>query len=210
MSHPPILALDGYTDVPAGHIAAVVTYLEMLAPPPTAPAAEIAGAGLARLGAAGEARYAAIFRRLGERWIWFSRLMITAPERAAIIGDEDVEAFAFTLNGADAGLLELDFRTEGEAELAFFGLYDGAVGKGAGRWLMARALERAWSRPGVERLFVHTCTLDHPRALGFYRKCGFVGYRTALEVMPDPRLSGVLPRDAAPHVPIIEAGAGPS
>ena len=204
MSYPPILDLDGYTDVPAGHIATVVTYLEMFSPPSGAAPGEAAGAGLARLAAQDEARYTAIFRTLGERWVWFSRLELTAQARAAIIGDRDVEAYALTLDGVDAGLLELDFRKAGEAELAFFGLYDSALGKGVGRWLMARALRRAWRRKSVKRLFVHTCTLDHPRALDFYRKSGFTPYKTALEVTPDPRLRGVLPRNAAPHVPIIE------
>ena len=204
MSYPPVLDLDGYTDVPTGHIATVVTYLEMHAPPRAAAPDGVEGAGLTRLTARDEARYTAIFRTLGERWVWFSRLELTVQQRAAIIGDRDVEAYALTLGGVDAGLLEIDFRKKGEAELAFFGLYESAVGKGVGRWLMARALERAWARKSVKRLFVHTCTLDHPRALDFYRKSGFKPCKTMLEVTPDPRLRGVLPRSAAPHVPIIE------
>ena len=203
MSAPPILDLDGYTDVPAGHIATVVTYLEMTALLGGGAPTAFAGAGLTRLTAQDEARYTAIFRTLGERWVWFSRLEMTPQQRAAIIGDSKVEAYAVTFHGADAGLLELDFRTRGEAELAFFGLYENAVGMGMGRWLMTQALQIVWRHSGVNRLFVHTCTLDHPRALEFYRKSGFLPYKTALEVTPDPRLRGVLPRTAAPHVPII-------
>ena len=45
--------------------------------------------------------------------------------------------------------------------------------------------------------------LDHPSALGFYRAQGFVPFARAVETFPDPRLTGHLPRDAAPHVPLL-------
>jgi hypothetical protein len=50
---------------------------------------------------------------------------------------------------------------------------------------------------------VHTCTLDHPAALGFYRRHGFVPTKRTIETFPDPRLLGVLPADAAPHIPCL-------
>ena len=201
---PTQLNLDGYTDVPAGHVASIVTYLEMPQPPRLEPAPELAGAALARLTGRDEPRYAAIYRRLGERWMWFSRLALSPAERAAILDDKRVEACAVTLDGREAGLLELDFRVEGEVELAFLGLVDDAVGTGAGRWLIQHALAAAWARPGIARLWVHTCTLDHPRALEFYRRAGFMPYKIAIEIAPDPRLCALFPRDAAPHVPIVE------
>ena len=68
---------------------------------------------------------------------------------------------------------------------------------------MARALPLAW-RKGVTRLWVHTCTLDHPSALGFYRAQGFTPFARAVETFADPRLAGVLPREAAPHLPLLD------
>ena len=68
---------------------------------------------------------------------------------------------------------------------------------------MAQALTRAW-RKDVRRVCVHTCTLDHPKALGFYRASGLVPYTRAIETFPDPRITGHLPRTAAPHIPLIE------
>jgi hypothetical protein len=67
---------------------------------------------------------------------------------------------------------------------------------------MAEALMRAWV-PGVERVWVHTCTLDHPHALGFYRAQGFVATARTVETFPDPRLTGLLPADCAPQVPLL-------
>src|SRR3546814_14946996 len=67
---------------------------------------------------------------------------------------------------------------------------------------MAHALALAW-RKGVARVWVHTCTLDHPAALGFYRASGFTPIRRTIETFADPRALGVLPRDAAPQIPYL-------
>jgi hypothetical protein len=67
----------------------------------------------------------------------------------------------------------------------------------------ATALQAGWSEAGVERMWVHTCTLDSPGALAFYIKAGFVPYRRQVEAFPDPRLTGLIQRDAAPQIPII-------
>ncbi len=70
------------------------------------------------------------------------------------------------------------------------------------RWLLAEALRLAW-REGIARVHVHTCTLDHPAALGAYRRAGFVPYKRAVERFHDPRLLGILPRSCAPQVPLF-------
>ena len=72
---------------------------------------------------------------------------------------------------------------------------------------MNEALERAWARP-IPRMWVHTCTFDHPNALGFYQRSGFRPYQVMVEVHPDPRLTGHLPREASPQVPLLEGRAG--
>ena len=114
-----------------------------------------------------------------------------------------VEVHALVHDGRDEGLLELDFRERGQCELAFFGVTAELIGSGAGRWQMNRALELAWSRP-VRRVWVHTCTFDHPAALAFYQRSGFRAFRRQIEIVDDPRLDGTAPRSAARHVPIIE------
>lgn len=186
-----------------GMVAAVVTYLEMTDPPPPPPAPAMAPLKLVRLEKPDLQRYRALFRAVGGPWLWFSRLVMADDALAAIIHDPLVEVHTVSSrSGADLGLLELDFRKHGECELSFFGLVPEMTGRGHGKWLMQRAIARAW-REGVNRFRVHTCTLDHPAALAFYRRQGFRPYARGVERFADPRIAGILPENAAPHVPLI-------
>lgn len=194
------------TPVDPGMVATIVTHLDMRERPRPAPIPP-APLRLAPWKTPDLTAYRALFRRVGAPWLWFSRLVMADSELAAIIHDPAVEVYAVTdPRGTEVGLLELDFRSLPDCELGFFGLVPELNGKGLGRWLMAQAKSLAW-RKGVERFWVHTCTLDSPAALGFYMKSGFVAYGREIETFADPRLAGVLPRDAAPHVPLLDQTA---
>ena len=67
---------------------------------------------------------------------------------------------------------------------------------------MNEAITRAFARP-IKRFHVHTCTLDSPQALGFYRRSGFNAMRQQVEIDNDPRLDGILPETAGPNVPVF-------
>jgi GNAT superfamily N-acetyltransferase len=196
---------NGYYDLPPGKIAAVVTYLEMTAPPERAPAPEPPGLSLRRVERPDLAWYRDLYRRIGTDWLWFSRLVMPDDEVRATIGDPLVEVYGLAVDGRDQGLLELDRRAPPDIELAYFGLAPDIVGQGVGRWLIARAIDLAFAhRP--RRFWVHTCSLDHPAALGFYQKAGFWPCRRAVEIADDPRLTGLAPRDSAAWLPLIETG----
>lgn len=193
---------DGYHDIPAGKLAAVVTYLEMTARPAPRPERGDAPWTLRHVAAPALDWYRDLYRRVGADWLWSSRLELADEALAAILAAPDVQVHALGFNGRDEGILELDFRVAGECEIAFFGLGPSIVGAGAGRWLMNRAIALAWARP-IRRLWLHTCSLDSPAALGFYVRSGFVPYDRKVEVFDDPRLTGVLPRGAAAQIPLI-------
>jgi GNAT superfamily N-acetyltransferase len=204
---------DGYADVPAGRIAAIVTTLEMRVPPPFRILPPLQdGLAIRRVERPDLDWYRRIFRHVGEPWLWQSRLRLSDEALKAIIHDERVAIWS--LSGiepggelvSDDGLLELDFRDAGSCELAFLGLSLALTGRGVGRNLMAHAIAEAWKRP-IQRFWVHTCTLDHPSALGFYIRSGFVPIKRQIEVAPDPRLDGTLPPTAAPDVPILPGTA---
>lgn len=198
-----MLLPDGYSDIPAGKIAAIVTHLEMT----TRPAARDDPPGTWSLRKADTPAldwYRDIFRRVGEDWLWFSRARMTDTDLAAIIHAAGIEVYALVVDGRDEGLLELDFRDPGQCELVYFGVTANLVGTGAARFLMNRALERAWLSNDVHRVWVHTCTFDHPSAVAFYQRSGFRPFRRQIEVADDPRLDGTLSRAAAKHMPIVD------
>lgn len=192
----------GLTVLEPGQVAAVVTTLEMRDRPRPAPLPD-APLRLVRWQSPTREAYRALFTRVGAPWLWFSRLVIDDAALDSIIGDPAVHIHAAVdRQGIEVGMLELDFRTPGECEIAYFALVPELAGKGHGRWLMAQAKQLGWAQ-GIERLWVHTCTLDHPSALNFYRAQGFTPIARAVETFPDPRLAGKLPRDSAPQIPLI-------
>jgi GNAT superfamily N-acetyltransferase len=193
---------DGYSEVPDGKLASVVTSLEMLQRPTLRPEPADCPWRLQALNRSDAAAYRHLFRRVGADWLWHSRLRMPLEQLEAILQDRATEVFALVAGAQEEGLLELDYRTQGECELAFFGVSAVLQGQGAGRWLMNRAMMRAWARP-IRRLWVHTCTLDHPNALAFYLRSGFRAYARSIEIADDPRATGLLPADAAPQVPVI-------
>jgi GNAT superfamily N-acetyltransferase len=184
-----------------GELAAVVTYLEMQSPPDEdVPASTLS---LRRVEVPQPEHYRQLFRLIGGPWLWFSRLILDDAHLAEIIQHPKVELYSvIDESGREAGMLELDFREPHECELAFIGLVPELSGRGHGRWLLAEAVRRAW-RGGVERVHVHTCSLDHPAALAAYRRAGFTPYKRAIERFPDPRLVGILPRNCAPQIPLL-------
>lgn len=192
------------SEVPPGKIAVVVTHLEMLARPEQGverkPPADFA---VARVPNPDVTWYRGLYRAVGEEWLWYSRLAMDDAELAAIIQHPGVEVYRLTRGGSDIGLLELDFRQASDVELVFFGVVADAIGTGAAHALMRFAIDSAW-RDGTKRFWVHTCTLDHPRAVGFYERSGFRAFKREIEIDDDPRLTGILPRGAAPWCPIVE------
>jgi GNAT superfamily N-acetyltransferase len=189
--------------IAGGHIATIVTALEMTQRPAlrAMPSSELR---LERWKEASLHKYRALYRRVGEPWLWFSRLVMDDAELTSIIHHDDVHIWAVVDKaGIELGILELDFRKPGECEIGFFGLVPELNGKGHGRWLMAMALQAAWGHKNVSRVWVHTCTLDHHSALSFYRRSGFIPYEQMIETFPDPRKIGIIDAQCAPQIPLL-------
>ncbi len=93
---------------------------------------------------------------------------------ARIIHDPRDEVHVLCVAGVPAGFVELDRRVEGEIEITQFGLMPEFIGQQLGPYFLQWAVHKAWSfRPGPKRLWLHTCTDDHPAALRTYLRAGF-------------------------------------
>ena len=112
---------DGYTDLPPGKIAAVVTYLEMRTPP-AAPTPTMSEFDDSPRHAARSRLVSPALSRIGEPWLWFSRLRMSDDELRAMLHDPAVDVFALSHDGEDHGLLEFDRRHMPDIEIAFFGV----------------------------------------------------------------------------------------
>ncbi len=186
-----------------GEVGTVVTFLEMTERPRPRPM-PASPLRIVQWRAVQPAKYRLLFRRVGGRWLWYSRLVMDDADLLGSVG----EVYAVVDRaGIEVGMIEFDFRKRGECLIRFLGLVPELAGRGHGKWLFGQVLALAW-RPGIERVHVNTCTLDHPAALPSYLKAGFKAYKRAFESYPDPRQAGCLPADVAPQIPLVGRPAG--
>jgi GNAT superfamily N-acetyltransferase len=171
-----------------------VTYLEMFErPPPRALPPPSGKLALMRAEACTVSFYRYLYETVGTPWVWFERREMSDAALAAELAKPTTEIFVLYAGGVPAGYFELDTADPRETELCYFGLAPEFIGRRLGPFLLNAAIEQAWSR-SVERLCVHTCTFDHPRALPLYQRAGFAVYAQRAVSFADPRERGVLPR----------------
>ncbi len=127
------------------------------------------------------------YTAVGGDWYWTERLPWTYRQWQAYLGRPELETWVLSVAGVPAGYFELEAQPGGDMEVAYFGLLPAFVGRGLGGHLLTVAVERGWAR-GARRVWLHTCTLDHPQALANYRARGFRVYReevTLKELLPE-------------------------
>jgi GNAT superfamily N-acetyltransferase len=175
-------------------LADTVTYLEMTAkparPPVPVPAAKLA---LMRTERCTVSFYRYLYNIVGEPWLWYERRLWSDARVAELLARPDVEIYVLYAWGVPAGYFELVRAARGDTELAYFGLVPEFIGRGFGAWFLNAAIETAWLGASG-RVWVHTCTFDHPRALRLYQRSGFKVYERRAVTFDDPRVTGVFPR----------------
>ena len=107
-----------------------------------------------------------LYTAVGGDWYWLGRLPWTYERWTVWLDRPEVQTWVARSGGSPAGYFELERQDGTEVEIAYFGLMPQFIGRGAGGHLLTVALERAWAIPDVRRVWVHTCSLDHPSALG--------------------------------------------
>jgi len=113
-----------------------------------------------------------LYASVGAPWMWYMRLEWTWQQWWHFISKPTVETWVAYQGATPVGYFELEKQDGGQTEIAYFGLLPEFVGKGIGRLLLEDAIDRAW-RLAENRIWLHTCTLDHPSALPNYLARGF-------------------------------------
>ena len=175
-------------DVPPHKLRVKITYLQMFEKPGRAfAAAPRADLSVIRAERPTLAFYKFLYNTVGAPWLWSDRRRLSDADLAQILEDPLDEVHVLYAAGVPAGYAELDRRTPGDVEIAYFGIMPEFVRQRLGTYLLDWAIERAWSYAPA-RLWLHTCTLDDPLALPTYRKAGFEVYKDQIVLQDDPRL----------------------
>lgn len=127
-----------------------------------------------------------LYHAAGGDWYWIDRLSWTREDWLRQLERDGHESWVGYSAGAPAGYFELERQAEGDVEIGYLGVLPSFVGQGHGGRLLTAAIERAWAS-GAKRVWVHTCSLDHPRALANYEARGMRVYKeeSALRELPD-------------------------
>ena len=154
----------------------VITYLQMNAPEELSPARASDPDFIVREAVERDWRLnRAMYLLVGEQWGWIDKLGWSDEDWKRYAADEQRRTFVATWRGATAGYYELRRDQAGAVEVVSFGLAPDFIGRGLGGALLTDALRRAWAWD-AQRVWLHTCTLDHPAALKNYLARGMQVY----------------------------------
>ncbi len=127
-----------------------------------------------------------LYTAVGGNWYWLDRLTWNYEQWMTYLDRPELQTWVAYVAGNPAGYVELEAQSEGNVEIAYFGLLPQFIGKRLGGHLLSVGVERAW-QVGAKRVWVHTCSLDGAYALANYQARGFQLYHTEthLEEIPD-------------------------
>jgi GNAT superfamily N-acetyltransferase len=126
------------------------------------------------------------YTAIGGDWRWVDSLGRDYAQWLAYVTRPGYEMWIAYVGGTPAAYFELDGEPGGDTELVFLGVLPQFAGRGLGGALLTRAVERAWVGQS-RRVWLHTCSFDHPVALQNYLARGFRIYRTDTHPKEMPR-----------------------
>jgi GNAT superfamily N-acetyltransferase len=161
-----------------GTRVATRTYLELASPSALRPARlDRPGLAISRDETHDPALWRMLYTEVGREYRWFDRLPWTDEQAAAYLEDPNVELWLLRVDDETGGYFELR-RDEADAvEIVYFGMLPGFTGRGLGGHFLTEAVDRAWAF-GARRVWLHTCSFDHPAAIANYIARGFTITKT--------------------------------
>jgi GNAT superfamily N-acetyltransferase len=161
----------------------VTTYLEMRSPDQLRPARCTDERFQIRQKKAPDWRFNRdLYLAVGESWSWDDKRQWTDEQWKEYGLAPELRTVGAYYGDSLAGYYELRRDNEGGVEIAYFGLLPEFFGRGFGAAFLTSAIEEAWRMsPSITRVWVHTCTRDHPRALANYQARGMAIYKVEEE-----------------------------
>ena len=118
-----------------------------------------------------------LYGLVGQKWGWKDKLTWTDADWKFFVEDPALHTWVAYYHGIPAGYYELQQQKRGDVEIAYFGLNPRFIGRGFGGYLLTHAIRSAWAFAGTKRVWVHTCSKDHPSALANYQARGLKLYK---------------------------------
>ena len=118
------------------------------------------------------------YKNIGKKHKWIDRLVWTENQWIDYVSSEKVKTYVLKYKEDLAGFFELIFHSEkNEIEIAYFGILEEFQNKKLGSYLLSQAIQKSFKRD-INRVWVHTCSLDHKNALNNYIARGMKIFKT--------------------------------
>ena len=118
------------------------------------------------------------YKNIGKKHKWVDRLVWTEAQWIDYVSNKKVSTYILKFKNNLAGFFELISHEEKkEIEIAYFGLLEEFHNKKLGSFLLSEAIKKSF-KDSIERVWVHTCSLDHKNALNNYVARGMKIFKT--------------------------------
>ena len=120
------------------------------------------------------------YKNIGKNHKWVDRLTWSEEKWINYVSNESVRSYVFKFNDDLVGFFELIFHPEkNETEIAYFGILEEYQNKKLGSYLLSEAIKKSFQY-NTNRVWVHTCSLDHKNALNNYVSRGMKIFKTEI------------------------------
>ena len=117
------------------------------------------------------------YKQVGKKHRWIDRLSWTDEKWINFISNKNLETYVISESDDLIGFFELLYNPDlNETEISYFGLLEEYIGKGIGGYALSEAIKKSFEK-NIKRVWLHTCTLDHPNALKNYIARGMKVFR---------------------------------
>ena len=118
------------------------------------------------------------YKTIGKNHNWIDRLSWSEEKWINYASNNNVKTFVLKFKDDLVGFFELIFHPEkNETEIAYFGILEEYQNKKLGSYLLSQAIKKPFQN-NVNRVWVHTCSLDHKNALNNYLSRGMQIFKT--------------------------------